>query len=107
MAYLGLVTDVFEVDKKYTSEELFHKLHKFCDSDFNGDNGEDYYRVDGEVSDLEHYINESIKQKDTLKKLISTVVEANYEYDSYYQAYEIEFIERDNLLIVSVAIVSD
>lgn len=106
MSYLGLATEIFEINREYTREELHDKLHRLCDSDFNGDNGEDYYRLDENMSDLEFCINESLNAKESLQELIKSVLDANYKYDTYYKSYEVNFIRKNDLLIVSVATIS-
>lgn len=107
MANLNLAqVQVFESEKEYTKEELYHKLHDLCDCDFNGDNGDDYYTMSKEMSDLEYCIEDAIYKEMSLQDLIQSTVDANYKHETYYNDYAVNFIEYKNLLIVSVATVS-
>ena len=105
MSRLRLLSQVLEI-KEYTKEDLYDLLYNLCDCDFTGDNGEEYYKMSKDMCDLEYCIQEGLEKKQSLKDLVKSVLSANYAEDPYYTNHEIDLIERDNLLIVSVATVS-
>ena len=59
-----------------------------------------------DMCDLEYCIQEGLKKGQSLKELVESILSTNYAQDPYYTKHEINLVERDNLLLVSVATVS-
>lgn len=86
-------------------EELIEALSKVTDSDYNGENGEDYYYKCETMSDLEYTVRE-LYGTHTIPEIIKAVIEGNFKDNTYYLNYNycIEDIPGDDYLVVVAAI---
>lgn len=88
-----------------TCKELIESLKEITDSDYNGDNGEEYFIYDSKMSDLEFKIRELYKAHINTTELIKAVIEDNYNHP-YYATYEyhIEDITHDFYLAIVASV---
>lgn len=101
-----LFTEVLDLNKKYTKEELINLLTGLCDNDFNGNNGKEYYNYSDSMSDLEYFIEKTMKEHNRLTDIITTILDENYYMNLYYSSYKLNLKEVDGKLFLSLVIVS-
>ena len=80
---------IISSNKEDAKKEIRKVLYKLTDSDYNGDNGEEYYingksRLDNRMEDLDRISGSYLTEKEIVD-FIKKVILESYEDDDYYQ----------------------
>ena len=99
------ITDIIANTK--AGAKLFMSIAAQCDNDFNGENGKEYLWEDAEgfESNLEYCL--SIAEKESTPKLmIRKFVGLWMGKDNYYLDYDLEILQHEEILFVSLAFIT-
>lgn len=74
---------IARIPSSISRENLIERLKKLTDDYYNGNNGEQFYTYDQEMSNLEYMVKLLYEEGASLKRIIKEVVKDNYNQPHY------------------------
>ena len=103
---LGHYSEITKNNRECVADALMDIAQ--CDADFCGDNG-DYYLwevAEGFESNAEYCLSVAEKES-TITKMIMKFVSMWMDYDSYYEKYDVDIKEMNDIISISIAFITD